>query len=76
MIDLLTCVVQSTRIVMVDNAPLFRVFDEESNITQRTSELFGENFFFLIYFPDKGFEPPISRSVYEHFTTSLGLCLE
>ena len=31
---------------------------------------FVENIF-LIYFLDKGFEPRISRSVYEHITTSL-----
>ena len=32
--------VQSTRIAMVDNATLFRVFDEECYITRRLSELF------------------------------------
>ena len=52
-IDLLTCGILSTRIAMVDNAPLFKVFDEESNIMQRLSELFYEEFFFLIYFRDK-----------------------
>ena len=39
LIDLITCGVRSTRIVMVDNAPLFRVFDEECNTTRRLSEL-------------------------------------
>ena len=50
----------------------FWVFDEESNITQRLSELFCGIFFSdKEYFLDKAFEPLISRSVYEHVTTSL-----
>ena len=40
LIDLLTCGVQSTLIAMFDSVPLFRVFNEESNITQRLSEFF------------------------------------
>ena len=37
LIDLLTCGAQSTRIAIVGNAPLFRLFDEESNITDEES---------------------------------------
>ena len=53
---------RSTQIAMVENDPLFRVFDEDSNIKQRLSEFFVENYF-LIYFVNKGFKLPISRSV-------------
>ena len=48
LIDMLTCGVQSTRIAMVDNAPLFRVFDEECNITQRLSFDFLYLFYILL----------------------------
>ena len=37
--------VQSIRIPMVNKAPLFRVFDEESYITQQLSELFSGHSF-------------------------------
>ena len=59
LLDLLTSRVQSTRNAMIDNASLFRVFNEEWNITQLLSEFFRRKPF-LIYFLDKEFEHHIS----------------
>ena len=75
MLYLLDYGIHHTLIAMVDNAPLFRVSYEEYNITQRLCELFCGHFF-MIYFPDKEFEPPISRSKSEPITISLSSRLE